>query len=144
MGRSDSEWTDWAREHRVAYEITPLVEMRGGEKLQVGFTLSFYAEAEAELAPGAGDGQASERLKQELSTCAETALVAEDRVARTEPDPESAVMMRPENDLKPEVCLSWRIFHKDEYLKPVDDADREVLGVCERRLRELGLKRGHW
>src|SRR5262245_5936023 len=117
MARSDAEWTDWARAHRVAYEIAPLVEMRGGEKLQVGFTLSFYAEAEAELAPGAADSAASETLMQELATCAEAALAAEERVARTEPDPESAVMMRPENELKPEVCLSWRIFHKDEYLK---------------------------
>jgi hypothetical protein len=144
MGRSDSEWTDWARTHRVAYEIMPLVEMRGGEKLQVGFTLSFYAEAEAELAPGAEDAEASEKLKQELTACAEAALEAEERVARTEPDPESAVMMRPENDLKPEVCLSWRIFHKDDYLKPVTEADREGLTICEKRLRELGLKRGHW
>lgn len=144
MGLTDAEWTDWARAHRVSYEIAPLVEMRGGDKLQVGFTVSLYAEAPQELAPGAEDSAASEKLKQELARCAADALANEERVARTEPDPEGGVMLRPENELKPEVCLSWRIFHKDEYLKPVTDADRESLALCEKRLRELGLKRGHW
>ena len=59
MGRSDVEWAEWARAHSVSYEIAPLVEVQGGEKLQVGFTLSLYAEAPTELAPGAEDGQAS-------------------------------------------------------------------------------------
>ena len=53
-------------------------------------------------------------------------------------------MLRPENELVPEVCLSWRIFHPQEYLTAVTDEDRESLAMCEKRLRELGLKRGHW
>ena len=141
MAQSDAEWTEWARAHRAAYELAPLVEQQGGERLQVGFTLSLYAEAPAE---GAEGSEACEKLEQEMEALAQDALPTEQRVAETEPDPERTVVVRPENELKPEVCLSWRIFHKDEYLRPVTDADRESIALFETRLRELGLKRGHW
>ncbi len=63
MGRSDAEWAEWAREKRVAFEVAPLVEMREGEKLQVGFTLTLYAAVPMELPAGAAFAQplASER-----------------------------------------------------------------------------------
>jgi hypothetical protein len=144
MNESDTDWVEWARKRRVAFEIAPLVELRDGVKLQIGFTFSLYAEAPMELAPGAERRAAGEQLKQELLAFAENALTTEERVARAELDPPQTAVLRPENELKPEVCLSWRIFHKDEYLKPVTDADREGLATFERRLNELGLKRGHW
>ena len=144
MGRSDAEWAEWAREHRVAFELAPLVELRDGEQLQIGFTFSLYAEAPMENAPGEERLEAGERLKPELLDFAEVALATEDRVARTELDPPRTEVLRPENALKPEVCLSWRIFHKDEYLKAVTAEDREGLAEFEKRLHELGLKRGHW
>ena len=141
MGRSDAEWTEWTRAHRAAYEVAPLVELQGGVQMQVGFTLSLYVEAPAESAEGS---EAYEKLEHEMEALAEDALATEERVAETEPDPERTVVVRPENELKPEVCLSWRIFHKDEYLKPVTAAEREGLSQFEKRLHELGLKRGHW
>lgn len=144
MDRSDADWASWARERKVAFELAPLLEMRGGDKLQVGFTFSLYAAAPMDEEPGAARRGAGEALKQELLALAETALATEESVASTELDPPRTVVLRPENELKPEVCLSWRIFHKDEYLKPVTAAEREGLSQFERRLHELGLKRGHW
>jgi hypothetical protein len=144
MDKSDTDWAEWAREHKVAFELAPLVEMRGSDKLQVGFTFSLYAAAPMDEEPGAERRGAGEALKQELLALADKALATEHSVASTELDPPRTVVLRPENELKPEVCLSWRIFHKDEYLKPVTSAEREGLSQFEKRLHQLGLKRGHW
>jgi hypothetical protein len=144
MERSDADWPEWVRKNKVAFELAPLVEMRGSDKLQVGFTFSLYAAAPMDEEPGSERHLAGDALKQELLALAKLALGSEERVARTELEPPRTVVLRPENELKPEVCLSWRIFHKDEYLQPVTAAEREGLTEFEKRLHELGLKRGHW
>jgi len=141
MGRSDAECVEWARAHRLAYEITPLIEMRGGERMQVGFNFSLYAEVAEE---DAEDTAAGEALKQEMEAFVQDALAIEARVAQVEPDPERIVVTRPENQLKPELCLAWRIVHKEEYLTPVTSQDRERLAQLEQRLRQLGVKWSHW
>ena len=143
MSRSNAEWTEWARKRRVSFEIQPLTEMRGSEKLQVGFSLSLYAEAPMDKAPGTERRAAAEALKQELLAFVEEAFPAGER-ARAEMDPPRTAVLRPENELKPEVSYTWRIFHKDDYLKPVTADDRDSLSVLEKRLTERGLKRGHW
>ena len=46
MDRDDAAWKVWTREHRVAYEVAPLVEtMDGGGEVRSGFTLTIYAAA---------------------------------------------------------------------------------------------------
>jgi hypothetical protein len=69
----------------------------------------------------------------------------QERRARAEMDPpRTAAVLRPENDLKPEISLSWRIFHAEAYLKAVAAGEREDLARFEKRLSALGLKQGHW
>jgi hypothetical protein len=143
MSRSNAEWSEWARKRRVSFEIQPLTELRGSEKLQVGFALSLYAEAPMDKAPGTERRAAGEALKQELLAFVEEAFPAAQN-AKTELDPPRTAVLRPENELKPEISLTWRIFHKDEYLKAVTAADREGMSGVEKRLTERGLKRGHW
>jgi len=143
MSRSNAEWSDWARRRRVSFEIQPLTEMRGNEKLQVGFALSLYAEAPMDKAPGTERRAAAEALKQELLAFVQEAFPAEEN-AKSELEPPRTAVLRPENELKPEISLTWRIFHKDEYLKAVTAEDREGMSGLEKRLTERGLKRGHW
>ena len=144
MGRSDAEWVEWARAQRAAFEVAPLVELRGSEKLQVGFTLTLYAAVPMEVSPGAERQQAAVKLREELSALAEAAVPETERRARVELEPPHTALLRPENEFKPEVGLTWRMFHKDEYLKPVTAEDRESLARLEKRLVALGLKHGHW
>ena len=144
MGLSDAEWVEWARAQRAAFEVAPLVELRGSEKLQVGFTLTLYAAVPMELSAGAERQQAGVRLREELSELAEAAVPEAERRARVELEPPHTTLLRPENEFKPEVGLTWRMFHKDEYLKPVTADDREGLARVEKRLVALGLKHGHW
>lgn len=142
MSRSEADWVAWTREHRVAYELAPLVEMRGSDKLQSGFTLTLYAAAPMDKAPGAERQEAGRRLWDELRALAEAAVPPAERTARVELDPPHTALMRPENEFKPEVALTWRIFHPE--LTPVTAEDRERLAGLEKRLAALGLKRGRW
>ena len=66
MSRTDADWVAWTREHRVAYELAPLLEMRGGDKVQSGFTLSLYAAAPMDKAAGAERQEAGRTLWEEL------------------------------------------------------------------------------
>jgi hypothetical protein len=146
MGRSDAEWAAWAKQHRVAFEVAPLVELREGdaEKVQVGYTLTLYAEIPMEKAPGNERQEAGRVLREELRAFLQDAVPPDKREAGAELEMPRTAVLRPENDLRPEIGLTWRLFHKDEYLKPVDDADRQRLGSLERRLVQMGLKHGHW
>ena len=142
MSRSDADWVAWTREHRVAYELAPLVEMRGSDKLQSGFTLTLYAAAPMDKAAGAARQEAGRKLWDELRALAEDAVPLAERTARVELDPPHTALLRPENEFKPEVGLTWRIFHAE--LTPVTPEDRERLAGLEKRLAALGLKRGRW
>lgn len=142
--RSEAEWANWAREHRVAFEVAPLVEVKGEAKVQVGFTLSLWAAAPEDQTPGPEQEGAVRKLWEELRDAAEAAVPVVERTAAAELEPPHAAVLRPENDCKPEVGLTWRLFHRDEYMSPVTGADRDRLAVVEKRLVALGLKQGRW
>jgi hypothetical protein len=145
MSRTDAEWAAWAKQHRVAFEVAPLVEGReGGERVHLGYTLSLYAEIPMDKAPGKERQEAGRVLREELRALLQEAVPPEKREAAAELETPRAAVLRPENDLRPEIGLTWRLFHKDEYMKAVDDADRQRLGSLEKRLVQMGLKHGHW
>jgi hypothetical protein len=142
--RSETEWVAWAREHRVAFEVAPLLEVKGDAKVQIGFTLSLWAAAPSDRPPGPEQEGAVRKLWEELRALAETAVPVAERTAAAEIEPPHTAVLRPENDCKPEVGLTWRLFHRDDYLAPVTGADRDRLAVVEKRLMALGLKQGRW
>jgi len=143
MTRTEADWVAWTREHRVAYELSPLLEMQGGDKVQSGFTLSLYASAPMEKAAGAERQAAARKLWEELRALAEAAVPPGERTARVELDPPRTAMLRPENEFKPEVGLTWRILRSGQPT-PATAEDRERLAALEKRLAALGLKRGRW
>ena len=51
---------------------------------------------------------------------------------------------RRENGFRPEVSLEARIVPEKDYFEPVDDGARDRLRPLEQRLRDLGLRPGHW
>ena len=143
MPRTDADWVAWTREHRVAYELAPLLEARAGDKVQSGFTLTLYAAVPMDKPGGAERQEAGRQLWDELRALAEAAVPPEDRKARMELDPPRTALLRPENEFKPEVGLTWRIFRPGEPA-PATAEDREALASLEKRLTALGLKRGRW
>jgi hypothetical protein len=136
----------WARESKVAWEVTPLVEMEKGAAVQVGFELHLFARVPEGAPPGAAEGQAAvEALWDRLRVLAESLVELAGPEARLEVDPyEAATRLRPETQFAPEVMLSARLFHGSDLLEPVGPGDRERLEPLEERLTDLGLKPRSW
>ena len=144
MSRSDAEWAEWAREHRAAFEAAPLVEMRDGEKIQVGFRLTLYAEVPMDTSAVDERQHVALKVREELRELAEAAVPESERGGGLELEPPHTALLRPENEFRPEFGFTWEIFHGDDYLTPVTPDDRQDLARLEKRLLGLGLKHGHW
>jgi hypothetical protein len=135
----------WAKQNRAAWELTPLVEMHEGRAVQVGFRLHLYARVPTEIRPS------PERRAAIIATWDRMREITDSLVAVEPPGTEVEIgpydaeeRYRRENGFRPEVRLEARIVHKDDYFEAVDAEDRDRLRPLEQKLRELGLRPGHW
>ena len=145
MAIDPAECRTWAQQARAAWEVTPLLEQRKGERIQVGFELNLFARMPTEIPPGPERQAAVERLWDRLREIAESLLPLAGVDGRIDVDPfEAAARLRPETQFAPEILLSARLFHGADLLVPVDEGDREQLKPLEDRLHELGLKARNW
>src|SRR5512139_681679 len=142
MTRTESEWAIWAREHRAAFQTVPLVEAVKGERVQVGFALTLYVAAPMESAPGAQRMEAVAKLWDELKALAEDIAPEEQRTARVQIEQAARVVLRPENEFKPEVGLTFNLFPRGGSLAAVTEEDRNRMGRLEKRLLAFGVKQG--
>ena len=142
---TESEDAAWARAHRACFQVGPLVEMRGKEKIQVGFTVDLYAALPTDQAPGAERIEEAGRIWEHLRAIVESLTPAQGSTARVEIEPfRTAAYLRRENEMKPEIGLQARVFHGDEYFKAVTPDERERLSEVGRKLTARGLRAGHW
>jgi hypothetical protein len=145
MSTESNDDAAWAREHGACFQVGPLIEMRGKEKMQIGFTLDLYAALPEYKAVGAERLEESKRIWARLRTFVDSLTPAKDGAVRVEIEPvRTAAYLRPENEMKPEIGLRARIFHGDEYFKGVTLDERKRLSDVERRLAGMGLRPGHW
>lgn len=143
---TEQDATAWAQAHQASFEIDPLIEMRGAEKIQVGFTLDLYALLPLESGPGPERRQSGAAVWEQLRTILESVLPQEGgSAARLEIEPRrTAAVLRPENQMQPEVTLRARIFHAEDLWKAVTPGDRAALEAFSKKLVAVGLKAGHW
>jgi hypothetical protein len=135
----------WAQQSKVAWEVTPLIEIEKGLQVQVGFELNLFAREPTDLPPGPERQAAVEGLWDRMREIAESLVPLAGPDARIEVDPyEAADRLRPETGFAPEVLLSARLFHGSDLLQPVEPGDRDRLKPLEERLHELGLKERSW
>jgi hypothetical protein len=142
MTRTEAEWAAWAREHRVSFQTVPLIEAVKGERVQVGFSLTLYVAAPMESAPGAQRMAAVGKLWDELKLLAEDIAPEEQRTARVQVEQPARVVLRPENEFKPEVQLTFNLFPRGGSMAAVTAEDRERVNQVEKRLLALGVKQG--
>ena len=96
-------------------------------------------------AAGAERIEESRRIWEHLRTIVESLTPAEGSTARVEIEPSrTAVHLRRENELEPEINLRARVFHGDEYFKTLTPDERKRMSGVERRLKEMGLRPDHW
>jgi hypothetical protein len=142
---SEIDIAEWARAHKACFEMTPLTEMRGSERMQVGFNVDFYALLPMDKPPGEERRKAGAEIWQQLKTILETATREGSKQARMEIEQQRVgAIMRQQNDLQPEINLRARVFHADEYFAAVTADERERLSGFEKRLTAMGLKPGRW
>jgi hypothetical protein len=140
-----AECRTWAQQNKVAWEVTPLIEMERGAQVQVGFELGLFARVPTQLPPGEGRQAAVEGIWDRMREIAESLVPVAGTDARVEVDPfEAAARLRPETQFAPEILLSARLFHGSNLLAPAQPGDRERLKPLEDRLHELGLKPRSW
>ena len=121
------------------------MEMRGKERLQVGFTLDLYAALPTDAAPGPERTEESYRILQRLRSIAQSCAPEDAGEARVEIEPpRTAAYLRAENEMKPEIGLRARIFHREGYFTAVTTGERDRLSAVEKKLTTLGLRSGHW
>jgi hypothetical protein len=143
MTRNEAEWAAWAREHRAAFQTVPLIEaVRGAERVQVGFSLTLYVALPMESSAGAQRTEAVAKLWDELKLLAEDIAPEEQRTARVQVEQAARVVLRPENEFKPEVGLTFHLMPRGGSLEPVTAADRERMNQVEKRLLAFGVKQG--
>ena len=136
------DWIEWARVHKACFEILPLIEMHKGEKVQVGFELSLFAQIPTD-APVAEGRQRSLEVCATLREILESLVGPEHATVRLEVGPVSPTeKLRPEAGYAPEVELSAQIVRRHETFEPVPQDSREVLAFLEAGLNALGLREG--
>jgi hypothetical protein len=140
--RTEVEWGDWARLHRAAFQTVPLVEVVRGERLQVGFSLTLYVAAPMEKTAGAQRTELVAKLWDELKALGEDIAPSAERTARVEVEQSARVVMRPENEFKPEVGLTFHLLPRGGALAAVTNEDRDRVTVIEKRLLAFGVKQG--
>ena len=142
---SEIDIATWARTHKACFEMSPLTEMRGSERIQVGYNVDFYALLPMDKAPGEERRDAGAQIWQQLKTILETATRDGSKQARMEIESQRVgAIMRQQNDLQPEINLRARVFHADEYFAAVTPEERDRLPVFEKKLMAIGLKPGRW
>jgi hypothetical protein len=142
MTRTEAEWATWAREHRAAFQTVPLIEQVGPERVQVGFSLTVYVATPMEASPGPERMEAVRRLWDELKELAEDIAPEDQRTARVQVEQAARVVLRPENEFKPEVSLTFHLFPRGASLASVTPEDRERMARLEKRLLAFGVKQG--
>jgi hypothetical protein len=143
MTRTEAEWASWAREHRAAFQTVPLIEeVRRGERVQVGFSLTLYVAAPLESTPGPQRREAVGKLWDELKLLAEDIAPEEQRTARVQVEQAARVVLRPENEFKPEVGLTFHLFPRGGSMAAVSAEDRDGVSKVEKRLLAFGVKQG--
>jgi hypothetical protein len=81
---NESDDAAWARAHRACFQIGALIEMKGNEKVQVGFTVDLYAQVPMDKAPGADRIEESARIWERLRAIVEKLAPPADGRARVE------------------------------------------------------------
>jgi hypothetical protein len=142
LARSEAEWVAWAKAKRAAFQVAPLLESVQGERLQVGFSITLYAAAPLEAAPGSERRAAIEKLRDEIQELADDVAPPEQRTARVQLEQSARVVLRPENEFRPEVDLTLHLFPRGASGSAVGARDRERMSQLEKRLLAFGVKQG--
>ncbi len=135
---------DWVRQHCVTWEIAPCQELVEHRPQTVGFELHLFGRHRPDVHPSPGCPDCVS-LHEKLRAIADAAFPKDLRPTRYEIEPfEAAFRMRPESQWKPEVQLTVRIVHRQDYLRPLDECEKRCAEEIQQALRRLGVQPRTW
>jgi len=143
-GAADGTLRTWIRDHRVCWELEPLIEWSRHRRLHVGYQLLLFARNAGGLRDDPGGGEC-EGLHEGLRAIALRVLPKEQGATRTEIEPfDAAFHLRPESTWVPEIQLTIRILHREGYLRPADQAEKGLAEEIQKGLAALGAQPRSW
>jgi hypothetical protein len=132
----------WVREHRVCFEVAPLVVLKNTAKCQIGFTLNVYAQ-HPHLEKRPKDKEWI-KIYLELEEIVQAVLPDEQRCRCEIQSFDNAVRIRPETGLKPEVQLAIIIGHRHNIFEPVDKLQEQCVAEIQAKLLQMGAQPRAW
>jgi len=122
----------FVRDNQVKWEVRPIVEIVGGEKVSVGYEL--------EISAASNGIAASPALFRDLTAVAQSVLPRELDATRVEVLPfDHSVRLDPHDRLRPRVLLKLRIIHATGYFQAATSDQTKCLREVEQALRSLGV-----
>jgi hypothetical protein len=130
--------------HTVCYEVFPDYLLVDGEPRKIGFELELFGthdHGNSRMTPGC---KVCVDTFADMRRIAEWILPREPRDSTYEILPfEPTLHETPKRRMRPEVALSILIEHRHKFNEPIDDCETRCLREMEKKLRELGVRRGN-
>jgi hypothetical protein len=137
---SEREVAEWARAHGGAFEVEPLLEIVRGRRVQVGFTLRLSARLPMEGRSREQRWAEAAEIEARLRGMLEAIAPPAGSPARLEIEPHrKAAILAPGADVEPEIEVSARVFHGENYFAEATVAEEKRAYAWARRLAEMGL-----
>ena len=143
--RTSEDPKELVRRYRICYEVWPECEMVGGVKRQIGLVLELSGTHE----PGIENPEAGcihcRKMFVAMRKIGEAILPPEGRPSRYEMDPyDQSIHYSHARGDRPDVSLTIRIFHREDFEKPLDACQERCLSEMLRHLQELGAGEIRW
>jgi hypothetical protein len=140
MSRFMNDTAAWIRARGVRYELGLLVERIRGREVQIGFTISLSARLPLEKPAGLERQAAAAEIRRRLRDIVDSLVLPEGSGAQVEVDaPRAAVVFGPGRS-DPDIILSARIYHRNDYFMEVTLDEETRLRRVTRQLAEWGLQ----
>jgi len=134
----------WIQDHRVCWERASRLELRGHQRIQVGFDVTLFARHEQTHtdAPGCTECYRQYQQLREIAGLVLPKGIHPTQCAFSAFD--ASHHLRPETRWAPEVQLTIEITHRTDTFGDVDDDERRCGAEIQEALRRLGVRPRVW
>ncbi len=133
------ELSAWVVDNRCSYEIAPIVELKDGDRTEVGFELDLRAELPWKGASTPQLRAKADEIKGKPTELVDVLVPKDSKKARFEIVPYRRAVKFLRGEGLPQITRTVRIFHRD--FENVEPEDRAKFRPFEERLRSIGFKK---
>jgi hypothetical protein len=143
--KSSEDLKELVRRYRICYEVWPDYEMVESQKRQIGLALELSGTHEPDIVDPEAGCIHCRKIFVAMREIAEAILPPEGRPSRYEMDPyDQSIHHSHARGDRPDVSLTVRIFHREDFHKPLDDCQERCLSEMLQNLKNLGASEIRW